>query len=130
MSVPSPSPSRNSNQLTVERGKRGSVVELGPERVVLGRELAQDVEPELAGPPVAAPGSAAGRVADLRALPKRLGEGVEGRLARSHGQQASLVGGPRRIRTPLGRGLRQEPGGQRVIQNRAHHWNCRVDDQG
>jgi hypothetical protein len=95
-------------RLTVQPGESGGIVKVIPERVLLRRKLAEHIQPQLARPPVVAPGAAAGCVADGRALAERVFERDEGRLVRpSRDQEVSLVGTAKG--TTLGGNERQEP---------------------
>jgi hypothetical protein len=75
-------PSARATQLTVQCSERGGIVKAAPERVLLRRELAEHIQPQLTRPPVAAPRAAASSVADGRALAEGVGERDEGWLVR------------------------------------------------
>jgi hypothetical protein len=100
----------NLKGLTVQRGESGGIVKARPERVLLGRKLAEDIQPQLTRPPVTAPSAAAGRVADGWTLAERVLERGEGGLVQvpSHEQEVSLVDSTG-IGTAMGRDQRQEP---------------------
>lgn len=94
-------------RLTVQRGKCSGVVKVTPERVLLRRKLAEHIQPQLTRPPVVAPGTATGCVADVRALAEGVGERSEGRFVTSRDQEVALVGAGKG--TTLGGDERQEP---------------------
>jgi hypothetical protein len=107
--VPCPASNNDSilcGRLTVQRGESGGIVKATPERVLLRRKLAEHIQPQLTRPPVAAPGAAAGCVADGRAFAERVGERGEGRLV-SRDQEVSFVGAGKG--TTLGGNEREEP---------------------
>jgi len=63
---------------TVKSSKRRRIVKVSPERVLLRCKLAEDIQPQLAGPPIAASGATASSIAEGWAFSKRMGERVEG----------------------------------------------------
>jgi hypothetical protein len=97
----------NLRGLTVQRGESGGIVKARAERVLLGRKLAEDIQPQLTRPPVTAPGAAARSIADGRTLAEGVSERAEGRLVPSREQEVSLVDAAGK--GTAGGGQRQEP---------------------